>query len=642
MRQPELNIKRARGFLLIVAILVLVVIAVAIAAMGNMTSADVRASSGHAQSEQAYFAAQSGLEFASFQYGSGTACGAGLTNTNVLVGNGTFSTTAQIYASSAATVSPAGLSASATSVAATVAGSTAVYAPHGRIRIDTEEIDYSINSGSGFSGLTRGVAGTSAAAHASGALMRQDLCWLRSAGIANSAERVLERTLHEASSMFVYAKTADNVPYFRIWDGAAWGAEQSANAMPAGGTTVEWMVLKFARTRNEALLGTLDTLGDIRLQIWNGFTWTNLNGGAALSNIGTTNDGFRGFDIEYETGSDRAIIVYNNANATSPYYRIWNGSNLSAAVALSSVGNLGAYPGGAAPIWIELAPNPLRGSNEIVLITESITANDSVYGARWNGTKWDDMGQGTAAVWDSTTGNGNDRKFIDVAYEQLSGNAMFLWADQASGAHQYRIWDGSTLSGAAALTIAAAGGNPEWVKLAHDPYSNQIMLGSQDSGSHLNTRLWSGSAWNGAAANPEHDNGVESRTERTFDIAFETHPSQTGSAWIVWGDALTVSQRKWSGGAWGGVTIVAGTDDTDIVHLRAHPTSGTLFSSWYESNAAAFGNRRILTRQLTSGSGAWSATTQQFRPSTIARPLQGRLFIATRKVIVIDTGEIYP
>lgn len=640
MRRPELKIKRARGFLLIVAILVLVVIAVAIAALGNMTSADIRASSGHSQSEQAYFVGQSGLEYASFQYGSGTACDASLTNTGVSVGNGAFSTRAQTYASSAATVSPVGLNIGATSVAA--AGSTAAYAPHGRIRIDTEEIDYSNNSGSGFSGLKRGVAGTSAAAHASGAVMRQDLCWIQSTGIVDSAARVLERTLHEASSMFAYAKTSDNVPYFRLWDGVAWGAEQNANAMPAGATRVQWMVLKFARTRNEALLGTLDTLGDIRLQLWNGFTWTNLNGGAALSNIGTTNDGFRGFDIEYETASDRAIIVYNNANATSPYYRIWDGSNMSGAVALSSGGNLGNYPGGAAPIWIELAPNPLRNSNEIVLMTESITANDSVYGARWNGSQWDSMGQSTAAVWDNSVGNGNDRKAIDVAYEQSSGRAMFLWGNNASGSHVYRIWDGANLSAAATFTIAAAGGNPEWVKLAPDPYSNQIMLGSQDSGSDLNTRLWSGSAWNGAAVNPEHDNAVESATERTFDVAFESHTSQIGSAWIVWGDATTVSQRNWSG-AWGATTVVAGSDDTGIVQLRAHPTSGTLFSAWYESSAAGIANRRILTRQLTSGGGAWSATTQQFRPNTtVNSPLQARIFFATRKVIVIDTVEIYP
>ena len=56
------SIKRARGFLLIVAVLVLVVVAVAVLALGNMTSSDIRASVGHAQSEQAYYVGMSGLE----------------------------------------------------------------------------------------------------------------------------------------------------------------------------------------------------------------------------------------------------------------------------------------------------------------------------------------------------------------------------------------------------------------------------------------------------------------------------------------------------------------------------------------------------------------------------------------------------
>src|SRR5450759_5439744 len=101
MRQPELKIKRARGFLLIVAILVLVVIAVAIAAMANMTSADIRSSSGHAQSEQAYFVAVSGLEVATREFANGTACasltfpGGAIASTQV--GTGTFATLGKLY-----------------------------------------------------------------------------------------------------------------------------------------------------------------------------------------------------------------------------------------------------------------------------------------------------------------------------------------------------------------------------------------------------------------------------------------------------------------------------------------------------------------------------------------------------------------
>ena len=41
MQQRELKIKRVRGFLLIVAIVLLVVVALAIAAMGNMVSSDI-------------------------------------------------------------------------------------------------------------------------------------------------------------------------------------------------------------------------------------------------------------------------------------------------------------------------------------------------------------------------------------------------------------------------------------------------------------------------------------------------------------------------------------------------------------------------------------------------------------------------
>jgi hypothetical protein len=62
MRQPGLNIRRARGYLLIVALFVVVVVAVAVVALGNMSSADVRSSSGHAQSVQAFYLAESGLE----------------------------------------------------------------------------------------------------------------------------------------------------------------------------------------------------------------------------------------------------------------------------------------------------------------------------------------------------------------------------------------------------------------------------------------------------------------------------------------------------------------------------------------------------------------------------------------------------
>ncbi len=210
MRQPELNIKRARGFLLIVAVLVLVVIAVAIAALGNMTSADIRSSSGHAQSEQAYFVALSGLEGATRTVLEPTLsnrvpCASLSGNpavTNVALGPGKFSATggAAVYPSP-----PATLNGNLTAAASVIpVNSIAGYSASGRIMIDLELIDYSATSNLAatcgaapcFVGAHRGMAGTAANAHATGTRVGQFECDVQSAGgvpdlVNAQAKRVL-------------------------------------------------------------------------------------------------------------------------------------------------------------------------------------------------------------------------------------------------------------------------------------------------------------------------------------------------------------------------------------------------------------------------------------------------------------------
>lgn len=187
MQRPP-NIKRARGFLLIVAILVLVVVALAVAALGNMTSADIRASSGHAQSEQAYFAATSGIEYTKGLFLTGTACGAGL-NTTGSVGNGTFTiSNATQYAPTPANTAAGGVNATATTIPVV---STAGYAPYGRIVIDSEEMYYGAISGNNFIDVVRGYSNTIAAVHGAAVPVLQNLCNIQSTGTVGSATRNL-------------------------------------------------------------------------------------------------------------------------------------------------------------------------------------------------------------------------------------------------------------------------------------------------------------------------------------------------------------------------------------------------------------------------------------------------------------------
>ena len=58
------------------------------------------------------------------------------------------------------------------------------------------------------------------------------------------------------------------------------------------------MVLKFARTRNEAILGTMNSSGQIHVQIWNGTAWGAIR---LLATVVAADSQYRGFDIEYET-----------------------------------------------------------------------------------------------------------------------------------------------------------------------------------------------------------------------------------------------------------------------------------------------------------------------------------------------------
>jgi hypothetical protein len=161
MRRPELNLKRARGFLLIVAILVVVVVAVAIAALGNMTSADIRASSEQAQSVQAFFLAESGLEVEQRRwaqnlnwYRSATDPNPNPASTQTLA-TGTFT----VYSNLPATLLKQGLSAAANTI---IVYSTDRFPASGTLQIEedlafgAEFVTYTNIAGNTFTGVARG------------------------------------------------------------------------------------------------------------------------------------------------------------------------------------------------------------------------------------------------------------------------------------------------------------------------------------------------------------------------------------------------------------------------------------------------------------------------------------------------------
>ncbi len=415
--------------------------------------------------------------------------------------------------------------------------------------------------------------------------------------------------------MMAYSKTT-SIPFYRTWDGVAWSAEGSAWGV---GGNINYVVLKSARTKTEAVLGTLDANGNIYAQVWNGISWGHQQ---LMVNLGSTNSTTRSFDIAYEKNSDRLVIVYPSGTGNVDFaYRIWDGSTWSSPTVIT------VPPTTAIVRWIELAQNPLSTSNDISMIM--MDNNRGVYGMIWNGATWTNMG--VATTWD--TASIATRKAIDVAYEQISGRAMFIWGDTVATDQYYRIWNGSSLTANTLLDIPASGGVANWIKLVSRPNSNELLYGVQDANTtpDLNTSRWSGSGWFNTT---EHSAGTENANSMNFDIVWETHSSNPGKAWILWGNGgscstTCVAKRQWSDIGWGTTSTLTGSDDTAFIRLKADSSSGAIFAGIYEDSSSAAGNRDILERRLIDGGSTWSNENIIWNGGTAGTTVYFRIDIAT-------------
>jgi type II secretory pathway pseudopilin PulG len=188
-----------RGFLLITAVVLIVVVALLLTVTVYFSATGSQAAVGHLSSKQALFVADTGLERSIRALEAPVLterlyCNAVTGNvnlTNVAFGDGRFTVTggASLYSNTAVTLN-GNVNATVTVIPLNGAYPVPGYATSGRVMIDREKIDYSEISNDAAEcgtapcllGVQRGVDGTAAAAHASGARIGQYQCALISAG----------------------------------------------------------------------------------------------------------------------------------------------------------------------------------------------------------------------------------------------------------------------------------------------------------------------------------------------------------------------------------------------------------------------------------------------------------------------------
>ena len=321
-------------------------------------------------------------------------------------------------------------------------------------------------------------------------------------------------------AMVVYAEGTVQNPRYQLWNGTAWGGENSAGSV---GGTIQWIRTSPGTTRNEYVVATQDANSDVNVQAYNDDTsaWSSVTEVTATGINDTTR---RGFDIVHETSSGDAIVVY--CNGTDLAYYIWNGTSFSGptSITTSSANNCE---------YVALAADPT--SDEIILVTRDNSAGATDYEAMvWNGSSWGNTTSLGTMVDIAHEG-------ISVQYEESGGQGVVVVSNGANSSFLWTSWTGTEWTTATPVTI---GDDFEWGVLKRDVGSDNMVLCYIDNDADIGIVRWTGDSWQ---TNQEFETAGNLFDGRAVSCEFETTSGRDGYIMIPYSDDTNARWRDWNG-----------------------------------------------------------------------------------------------
>ena len=355
-----------------------------------------------------------------------------------------------------------------------------------------------------------------------------------------------------------YDGNSASVPRYRQRDGSGWSDETDANNV---GGTIRWITMQSCPTRDEIIMGTVDSSYDVNVQVGDGSTWS------APQQFTGSLDSYtcRGFDIAYEQVSGDAMVAYvdTGLNDGVPRYRIWDGTGWTGGAFVNSTS-----PGAGDLWWVRLAADP--NSDEIVIVTLD-DARD-IRAQVWDGSSW---GNPLTITNDSRA---YGYQCFDAVYDR-NGNAIVVWSDKGTSTVRSRVWNGTAWG--AASDIYAFTDSVYWIKLAADPNSDNILMGALNEDKDVHVTVWNGSTW---SSNLKIEENTYECNKRIMDVCFE---QSSGRGLVVWGDSTpTPKYRIWNG-SWGkesSASNLGGDWYTRWARLTPDPDSDEMFLMTSDGN----------------------------------------------------------
>jgi hypothetical protein len=175
--------------------------------------------------------------------------------------------------------------------------------------------------------------------------------------------------------------------------------------------------------------------------------------------------------------SPEVLIAYGEGSVTTPRYRFWDGS------AWGIEGSAQAVSGSIN--WVRTAAAVNRDEYAMITLDSANDAYVQIYSA--STTSW-----GNLALMSPVVASVAYRG-VAVAYENTSGDVMAVSCTNSPNP-VYRTWNGSSWSATSSIPVTSIN-NCNFVELAADPASDEMILVVRDTGTQYEAFVWDGSAW---------------------------------------------------------------------------------------------------------------------------------------------------
>ena len=251
--------------------------------------------------------------------------------------------------------------------------------------------------------------------------------------------------------------------------------------------------------------------------------------------------------------SSEILVAYGDSTTAIPKYRLWGGTSWGAEQSALSVGGT--------VNWVRTAAGINRDEYTLVTMDQSNASYAQIYSA--STSAWGSKVLVSSVVADVT------RRGIAVGYESLSGDAMVVSCNNNANP-VYRKWNGSSWSATTSITAMTSTGNCNYLELASDPISNEMILVMRDASTQYEAVIWNGTTWGNQHTLGSPQAGQLSRSG--IGLAYESSGDQAIAATTL-GTTNGFRYATWDGTTWSANSTQALTNDFEFGRLTSNPNS---------------------------------------------------------------------